>query len=77
MTSTAQARFFDDQEGRKEIIRRTYRNALGAGDKNVYFIDGSEIYQGCDGTTVEGCHANDLSFWLQAGAVESVLKNIL
>lgn len=77
MTSTAQARFFDDQQGRKEVIRKTYQNALDAGDKNVYFMDGSNIYQGCDGATVEGCHANDLGFWLQAGAVESVLKNIL
>ena len=77
MTSTAQTRFFDDREGRKEVIRRTYQNALDAGDKNVYFMDGSKIYQGCDNATVEGCHANDLGFWLQAGAVESVLKNVL
>lgn len=77
LTSTAQARFFDDQEGRKEVIRKTFENALDAGDKNVYFIDGSKIYNGCDNATVEGCHANDLGFWLQAGAVESVLENVL
>ena len=77
MTSTAQARFFDDQKGRKSVIRQTYENALAAGDKNVYFIDGSRIYDGCDGATVEGCHANDLGFWLQANAVGEVLKNVL
>ena len=77
MTSTAQARFFDDQQGRKEVIRRTYENALAAGDKNVYFLDGSKIYEGCDGATVEGCHANDLGFWLQANAVERILVPIL
>ena len=76
MTSTAQARFFDDREGRKEVIRRTYQNALDAGDKNVYFMDGSKIYQGCDNATVEGCHANDLGFFLQANAVGAVLKQI-
>ena len=77
MTSTAQARFFDDQAGRREVIRRTYENAVDMGDQNVYFIDGSKIYDGCSGATVEGCHANDLGFWLQAGAVERVLKNVL
>ncbi len=77
MTSTAQARFFDDQEGRKAVIRKTYENALAAGDRNVYFIDGSKIYDGCDAATVEGCHANDLGFWLQANAVGAVLEKIL
>lgn len=77
LTSTAQARFFDDQEGRKEVIRRTYENTLDTGDQKVYFIDGSRIYDGCGAATVEGCHANDLGFWLQVGAVESVLKNVL
>lgn len=77
MTSTAQARFFDDQVGRKAVIRRTYENALDTGDQKVYFIDGSRIYDGCGAATVEGCHANDLGFWLQASAVEKVLKKLL
>lgn len=77
MTATAQARFFDDREGRKVVIRKTYENALAAGDRNVWFIDGSKIYDGCDAATVEGCHANDLGFWLQASAVENVLKKLL
>lgn len=77
MTSTAQERFFDDLEGRKQVVYRTCENALGAGDQNVYFIDGSKIYDGCDGATVEGCHANDLGFWLQADAVGKVLAAVL
>ena len=77
MTSTAQSRFFDDQQGRKAIIRTTYENALAAGDQNVCFLDGSRIYDGCDAATVEGCHANDLGFWLQANAAGDVLKRIL
>ena len=77
MTSTAQARFFDDQAGRKAVIRATYENAVAAGDQNVYFLDGSRIYDGCDAGTVEGCHANDLGFWLQANAVEDILQKIL
>lgn len=77
MTATAHERFFDDRDGRKQIIRETYENALAAEDKNVYFIDGSRIYEGCDDGTVEACHANDLGFWLQAKAVGDVLEHIL
>lgn len=79
MTATNQARFFRDKEleCRKQVIRTTYENALAAGDQNVYFIDGSKIYDGWDEATVEGCHANDLGFRLQADAVGAVLKKIL
>ena len=79
MTATNQARFFHDKEleCRKQVIRATYENALAAGDKNVYFIDGSKIYEGFEDATVEGCHANDLGFRLQADAVGVVLERIL
>jgi len=79
MTATNQARFFRDKEleCRKQVIRATYENALAAGDQNVYYIDGSKIYEGCEDATVEGCHANDLGFFLQAGAVGEVLKKVL
>ena len=78
LTATAQERCFDDRDGRKAVIRQTYENALAAGDKNVYFIDGSRIYDGVDAaTTVEGCHANDLGFLLQANAVGAVLSDVL
>ncbi len=29
---------------RLEVIKRTYDNAVRAGDKNVYFIDGSRFF---------------------------------
>ncbi|MBP3634330.1 MAG: hypothetical protein J6J43_07130 [Oscillospiraceae bacterium] len=79
MTATNQARFFRDKEleCRKDVIRRTYENALAAGDQHVYYLDGSKIYEGFDDATVEGCHANDLGFWLQANAVGALLQQIL
>lgn len=79
MTATNQARHFIDKdlECRKKVIRTTYENALAAGDKHVYYLDGSKIYDGWDAATVEGCHANDLGFWLQANAVEAVLREAL
>ncbi len=50
---------------RREIIRATYNNALAAGDKNVYFIDGREFYRdyGLSLCTVDSVHPNDLGFF--------------
>ena len=51
-----------------DIIRRTYQNALAAGDKNVGFVDGRALFEGpfrrdC---TVDGCHPNDMGFMFMA-----------
>lgn len=50
---------------RRDIIRKTYENALLRGDKNVYFIDGASIF-GDDplrSCTVDTCHPTDLGFF--------------
>ena len=67
------------RERRKEIIRRTYENALKAGDKNVYFIDGGTIYNDVGGEycEVDNCHPNDLGFWCMANAYGAVIEEIL
>jgi len=64
---------------RREIIRRTYENAVKAGDRNVYFIDGESLYgkSGRDCCTADGCHPNDLGFYRMAEKVSGVLKKIL
>ncbi len=56
-----------DELGKIEIAKRTYQNALDAGDKNVYFIEGRELmeYAGYDGT-VDRVHPNDLGFYSMA-----------
>ena len=53
---------------RREIIRKTYENAIAAGDKNVYFVDGGELFAGndWDACTVDGTHPNDLGFYRMA-----------
>lgn len=63
---------------RREIIRTTYENAVAAGDKNVYFIDGSEIYKevGLDYCTVDCVHPNDLGFLCMANTIGAVLENM-
>ncbi len=69
----------EDGEKRREIIRRTHENALAAGDRNVYFIDGDtmfprELRENC---TVDKSHPNDLGFTYMANAVEIPLRKAL
>lgn len=71
--------FRAERAKRAEIIKRTYDNAVLAGDKNVYFIDGETIYAdvGLDYCTVDDCHPNDLGFWCMANSIGKVIEEIL
>ena len=64
---------------RREIIRKTWQNAVDNGDKNVWFIDGETLFEGDlhDCCTVDGCHPNDLGFFRMYSTVLPVLKEIL
>lgn len=64
---------------RKEVIYQTYKNAIEAGDKRVYFIDGDDIYApvGRGLCTVDHIHPNDIGFLMMANAVEPVIRKIL
>lgn len=67
----------DNWNTRREIIKGTYNNAVSAGDKNVYFIDGRELMAaaGNDGT-VDNCHPNDLGFYSMAEKLGGVLEKV-
>ena len=64
---------------RREVIRRTYTNAIAAGDKNVYFLDGERFFGtlGREMCTVDGCHPNDLGFYRMAEQVYGALARAL
>ncbi len=68
-----------DELIRRDIIRRTWETAVKSGDKNVFFIDGTEMLKifGGDSGTVDNCHPNDLGFYCMAKALEPVLKAAL
>lgn len=59
-----------------KVILRTYENAKAAGDKNVYFVSGQDIFNLCDSEacTIDGCHPNDLGFYCMAKCVGEVFK---
>lgn len=60
-----------DSIRRRDIIYRTYINAVNSGDKFVKFIDGSSLFNGMnsDACTVDGCHPNDLGFMRMAEVI--------
>ncbi len=68
-----------EEEERLAIVRRTYENALAAGDRNVYFIPGPELI--CEAVReaalVDNCHPNDAGFVSMAHSIESMLKTML
>ncbi|MGI6356816.1 MAG: hypothetical protein GX937_11040 [Lentisphaerae bacterium] len=68
-----------DSNRRKAIIRRTYDEALAAGDCRVYFVDGLLLFGSVDrdACTVDGCHPNDLGFYRMAQAITPVVEKAL
>ena len=68
----------DGDVARRDTIRKTYENALSRGDKNVYFIAGSELMEIAKGEgTVDGTHPNDLGFFSMATKLISTLEKII
>ena len=67
----------DEEKIRKEIIETTYKNALNALDKNVYFIDNVALTKLCrDSGTVDNAHPTDFGFASMAEAVINALREI-
>lgn len=64
----------DDEKQRCDIIEATYKNAVLAGDKNVYFIDGPKLTELCkDEGLVDGVHPTDFGFASMANAIEKLM----
>lgn len=64
---------------RRDVIRQTYLTALAEGDKNVYFIDGGELFAGedWDSCTVDGTHPNDFGFHRMAMRIGKEIAPLL
>lgn len=69
----------DDDITRREIVYETYKNARAAGDRNVVYIDGYELfgpdYHDCG--TVDGCHPNDFGFVRMAQVIGCEIEKLL
>ncbi len=76
--SRPKCRLLEEEKKRLEVVKTTYRNAVEAGDKNVYFIAGSELMALCgDNGVIDRCHPSDLGFFSMAKAIGDVLEKIL
>ena len=70
----------DDENKRREIVRKTYENAIKNGDKNVYFIDGIDFFKDFDDKEVcfsDTVHPTDLGFYKMTQVIEPVVKTAL
>ena len=68
----------ETEEVRFAVIKRTYENAIAAGDKNVYILRGTEFF-GENGTdfTVDGIHPSDLGYYYMSEEIYPTLAKIL
>lgn len=69
----------DDGSARRDVIFSTFERARVKGDRNLYFLDGREVYATffSDGCTVDGIHPNDLGFYRMAQAFSEIFDKIL
>lgn len=79
MLSTPNFFWMREAEKRRDIIKKTYENAVSAGDRNVYFIDGGSFFseEEMHFCTTDTIHPNDYGFHKMAEKIEPVLKEIL
>ena len=64
---------------RRDVIMRSYLRAREAGDRNVYFIDGTSFFadEYLYSCTVDQLHPNDLGFVRMAQGIGTVIRYVL
>lgn len=68
----------EEELERNAVVRATYDAAVGAGDTNVYFIDGRELLDPdtMEHALVDNCHPTDLGFYSMAKRLLPLLKEL-
>lgn len=69
----------EETKARRDVVYDTYITAKNNGDNNVYFADGSDIFDHVDRHmfSVDGCHPNDFGFWCMAEVIGKSVKEAL
>lgn len=64
---------------RRNIVYRTYQNAVSTGDKNVFFLDGMQLWGKGDWRicSSDALHPNDIGHYRMAQKLLSVIKKIM
>lgn len=70
--------YTQDAADRFAVVKKTYDDAVAAGDEHVYLIDGRKMVEAVsESWSVDGIHPNDLGFHAMAVAIGDVLEKIL
>ncbi len=71
--------YTEDGAERRAVIETTYKNAIKAGDQNVYYIDGETFFGEYDRhlCTIDRIHPNDLGFYRMATVILPTMKKML
>ena len=73
--------FERDSDGvaRRAVIEQTYQNAIAAGDKNVYYIDGETFFGKTDRgiCTIDTVHPNYIGFYRMAETILPTMQTML
>lgn len=79
MMSKPAVTYSPENKKRRKVIKDTYENAVRAGDKNVYFMDGESFYGSSERfrCTLDGTHPNDIGMLRMADTIEPLLAEIL
>lgn len=79
MLSCPNPEYRDSGDERRAIVRATYENAVAAGDKHVWYIDGITLFGDKDrDMCITDCtHPTDLGFYRMAEVIEPVIKEML
>lgn len=69
---------------RRDVVMKTFINAVKRGDEKVSFIDGTQVFKEAltlgvpaDSCTVDGVHPNDIGFACMAKSFGSVISDML
>ena len=71
--------FNEDCIGRRDIVMKSYLDARAAGDKKVYFIDGSAFFNGAPvgDLLLDRVHPNDEGFGRMAAYIGDVIAKVM
>jgi len=79
MMSRPNFKMSKEDEERLAVVRRTYDNAVAAGDKNVYFVDGATYFdqESRPLCTSDMVHPNELGHYFMAKTICPMIRSIL
>ena len=79
MVTKPDFKYTDDDFERRSIVMESYIKARRSGDKNVYFVDGSDFFIGDESfldMTIDTCHPTDDGFRRMADNIGEVMDKV-